>query len=112
MTITIVYGGNPTCVLELYQKLLKHVQWLETMKKLNTIKWYMRNTLNKLPQIRSALLRLDGDWQQQDFPKLKDALRQWVERAVITDRERQNTNSKIQKLQNINKMPQIESVFL
>ena len=45
----------------------------------------MRNTLDKLPQIRSDLVRLDGECQQWDFSKLIDALRQWVETNPVTE---------------------------
>ena len=45
----------------------------------------MRNTLDKLPQIRSDLVRLDGEWQQWHFPKLIDALRQSVERNPVAE---------------------------
>ena len=45
----------------------------------------MKNILDKLPQIRSDLVRPDGEWQQWDFPKLIDALRQWVERSLVAE---------------------------
>ena len=46
----------------------------------------MRNTLDKLPRIRSDLVRLDGEWQQWHFPKLIDALRQSsVERNPVAE---------------------------
>ena len=50
-TLPILHGGNSTCVLEFYEKLLTHVQSLKIMEKLNAIKRYVRNMLNKLPQI-------------------------------------------------------------
>ena len=33
------------------------------MRKLNEIKGYVGNTLDKLPGIRAHLVRLDGSWQ-------------------------------------------------
>ena len=59
------------------------------MGELNTIERYVRNTLDKLPQIRSDLVRRDGEWQQWDFPKLIDALRQWVEGNPVTETGRE-----------------------
>ena len=85
MTLQIVHGSNPISIHEFYEKLLTHVQSLETMGKLITIEKYVRNTLDSIPQIRSNLVRLDGEWQQWDFPKLIDALRQWVERNPVTE---------------------------
>ena len=31
------------------------------------------------------MVRIDSEWQQWDFPKLIDALRQWVERNPVTE---------------------------
>ena len=68
--LPIVHGSNLIHIHEFYERLLTHVQSLETIEKLNTIEGYVRNTLDKLPQIRSELVRLDGEWQQWDFPNL------------------------------------------
>ena len=56
---------------EFYEKLLTHVQSLERIGKLNIIKRYVRNTLDKLPD----LVRLDSELKGRNFPKLIDALR-------------------------------------
>ena len=85
MTFPIVHRSNPICIYEFYEKLQTHVQSLETVRKLNAIKVYVRNTLDKLPQIRSDLVRLDGEWQQWYFPKLTNALRRWVRRNPVTE---------------------------
>ena len=85
MTFPIVHRSNPICICEFYEKLQTHVQSLETVRKLNAIKVYVRNTLDKLPQIRSDLVRLDGEWQQWYFPKLTNALRRWVQRNPVTE---------------------------
>ena len=55
------------------------------MGKPNQIEGHVRNTLDKLPQILSDFVRPDGVWQQSDFSKLIDALRQWVERNPVTE---------------------------
>ena len=51
MSLPIVHGGNLTRILEFYEKLLTRLQSLEIMEKLNTSEGYMRNMLDKLPQI-------------------------------------------------------------
>ena len=61
ITLPIVHDSNPIRIYEFYKKLLMHVQSLETIRKLKTIEGYLRNTLDKLPEIRSALVRLDGE---------------------------------------------------
>lgn len=44
------------------------------MEKYNTIKGYMRNTHDKLPQILLDFAQLDGLWEQWDFQKFTDLL--------------------------------------
>ena len=56
----IVYRGKSVSTHEFYGKLLTHVQSLETMGKLNTVEGYMISTLDKLSEIWSDLVRLDG----------------------------------------------------
>lgn len=45
------------------------------MGKYDTIKGYVKSAHDKLPQILSDLVRLDGVWQQWDFEKFTDSLR-------------------------------------
>ena len=85
ITLPIVHDSNPIRIHECYKKLMTHVQSLETMGKPNQIEGHVRNTLDKLPQILSDFVRPDGVWQQSDFSKLIDALRQWVERNPVTE---------------------------
>ena len=59
---------------------MSSVQALETMRKLNEIKSYVRNTLDKLPGIRADLVRLDDSWQDWGFCELVEAVRKWTER--------------------------------
>ena len=68
MTLPIVHGSIPIRIHEFYEKLLTLVQSLKTMGN-------VQNTLDKLPQVQSDLVRLDGEWKQLDFPKLIEALR-------------------------------------
>jgi len=54
---------------------------LETLGKLKDIQGYnVRMTLDKLPGIRSDLVRLDDDWQEWGFEQLIEALRKWTVR--------------------------------
>ena len=85
VTLPIVHGSNSIRIHEFYEKLLTHVQSLGTTEKLDTIGEYVRNTLDKLPQIQSDLFRLHGEWQQCEFLKLIDALREWVKRNPVTE---------------------------
>ena len=80
ISLPIVFGSHPNKVHDFYEKLMSSVQALETMRKLNEIKGYVRNTLDKLPGIRADLVRLDDSWQDWGFCELVEALRKWTEK--------------------------------
>ena len=80
ISLPVVFGSHPNKVHDFYEKLMSSVQALKTMRKLNKIKGYVRNTLAKLPGIRSDLVRLDDSWQDWRFCQLVEALRKWTER--------------------------------
>ena len=67
ITLPLTFGSHPNKVYDFYVKLTSSVQVLETMRKLNEIKGYVRNTLDKLPRFRADLVRLDGSWQDWEF---------------------------------------------
>ena len=55
-----------------------NVQALDTMNKLKQINGYAWLTLDKLPDIRGYLVRIDEDCQEWTFLQLVEALRQWT----------------------------------
>ena len=58
MNLQTVNGTNPTKVNEFYETLLKNVQALETMGKLESVNGYVRMVLDRLPGIRSELYEM------------------------------------------------------
>ena len=77
-----------TQIRNFYEKFISSVQALETMKKLNEIRGYVRNTLDKLPGIRADVVRLDANWQDWRFCELVEAVRKWTERNPKTASEK------------------------
>lgn len=75
ISLPVTHGSQPTKINEFYEKLLSHVQALETMGKLSEVNGYVRLTLDKLPGIRADLVRLDDDWHEWKFIHLLEALR-------------------------------------
>ena len=51
------------------------------------INGYVRTTLDKLEGIKGDLVWNDKDWQEWDFPRLVEALRQWVERNPVSNKD-------------------------
>ena len=88
MDLPIINGANPVKIHEFYEKLLTHVQAMETMGKLKTINGYVRLLLDRLPGIRSDLVRNDDDWDRWEFTHLAEALRKWTERNPIASEKK------------------------
>ena len=87
MSLPTISGNQPKKVHEFYETLVYNVQLLETLGKLRDINGYVRTTLDKLEGIRGDLVRNDKDWQEWDFPRLVEALRQWVERNPVSNKD-------------------------
>ena len=70
MSLGMINNANPGPIHNFYEKLVTHIQALETMGKLTEINGYVRMILDRLPGIRSDLVRMDDDWQEWKFPEL------------------------------------------
>ena len=78
MGLSVITETKPTRINEFYEKLVTNIQALESTGKKKGIRGYVRLTLDKLPSIRSDLVREDDNWQEQKFPQLVEALTKWV----------------------------------
>ena len=78
MGLSVITETNPTRINEFYEKLVTNIQTLESTAKKKGIRGYVRPTLDKLPGIKSDLVRLDDNWQEWRFAQLVQALKQWV----------------------------------
>ena len=87
MNLPTLNGANPGKVCEFYEILLRNVQALETMGKVESVNGYVRMVLDRLPGIRSELVRDDDDWHEWKFPDLVASLRRWTERNPVTNTE-------------------------
>ena len=83
ISLPAITGSNPYKINEFYKKLVTHVEALDTMGKLREIKGYVRLTLDKLPNIKSDLVRTDEKWHDWDFEALTKELSKWVDRNPV-----------------------------
>ena len=81
-SLSVIQNSHTKQIHDLYEKLVISVQALDSMNKLKEINGYVRLTLDKLPDIRADLVRIDEDWQKWTFPGLVDALRKWTTRNM------------------------------
>ena len=66
-SLPVISNCNPNLTQEFHETLTISVQALETVKKLKDIKGDVRLALDKLPEIRADLIRVDDNWQEWDF---------------------------------------------
>ena len=79
---------------------------LYTTRKLKEIIGYVRIIIDKRPEIRVDLERVDSDWHNWDFRKFVEQLQQWTERNPIS---LENRPLKHQKRERIYKVRQTDS---
>ena len=96
ISLQTVRGTQPGKIHEFYETLVTNVHALETLGKIKEINGYVRVTLDKLPDIRADLVRLDEDWQDWGFSQMIEALRKWCERNPVGP-EDQKYKSKLPK---------------
>ncbi|CAH3033660.1 unnamed protein product [Pocillopora meandrina] len=75
ISLPTIQGSQPAKIHPFYEKLSTNAQALETMGKIQEINGYVRVTLDKLPDIRADLVRLDDNWQEWGFPHMLESLR-------------------------------------
>ena len=86
--LSTIHGVDPAKIHEFHEKLTSHIQVLETMGKIKEIGGFVRGTLDKLPDFRADVVRLDDDnWQEWGFPELIESLRKWCDRNPIPSRD-------------------------
>lgn len=85
--LSTIHGVDPAKIHEFHEKLTSHIQVLETMGKVKEIGGFVCATLDKLPDIRADLVRLDDNWQDWGFPEPIESLRKWCDRNPIPSRE-------------------------
>ena len=76
MALPTIAGSRPARIYDFYEKLVFNVQSLESLGKLREVNGYVKMSIDKLEGIRGDLIRTDDSWQEWDFPKFVDALRE------------------------------------
>ena len=85
--LSAIHGVDSAKIHEFHEKLTSHIQVRETRGKAKEIGGFVRATLDKIPDIRADLVRLDDDWQEWRFPELIESLRKWCDRNPISSRD-------------------------
>ena len=73
INLTSVRGSNYLRVQEFYDKLSKNFDALETLEEGDKVHGLVMTTLNKLPQVKPDLVRVDDNWEEWSMGELIDA---------------------------------------
>ena len=86
LELPVVKSTDPGGINNFYKILLFNVQSLETMGKVERVNGMTRSVLEKLPGIKSDLVRGQGNWQEWDLAHVIRALKQWRD-INLSDKE-------------------------
>ena len=100
LELPVIKNANPNEVDKFYKTLLYNVQSLETLGKLERVNGMTRSVLDKLPGIKSDLVRGKDGWQDWGLAQLVTALKLWRDinpcnEESSTDRKHRNSSEKI-----------------
>ena len=80
INLTPARGSNYSKVQESYEKLSKNLDALLTLEEVEKLHRFVLATLNKLPQVKPDLVRVDENWEDWSMEDLIDALQRWLTR--------------------------------
>ena len=84
VNLQVVKGSSYEKVKEFYEKASKSFDALQTLGQADMLKGFVLSTLNKLPNIKSDLVRTDNEWESWSMKDLLDNLQQWLKRNKMT----------------------------
>ena len=93
INLTPVRGSNYSKVQEFYEKLSKNFDALLTLEEGEELHGFVLATLNKLPQVKPDLVRVDENWEDWSMEDLIDALQKWLRRNYTETSTEQHKKS-------------------
>ena len=85
INLPVTRGSNYERVHKFYEKLRKNFDVLQTLGEGEMLKSFVLSTLNKLPQVKPDLVRIDKGWEDWNMEKLIDSTQKWLERNKAED---------------------------
>ena len=85
ITLPVIKGTNYDKSQEFYEKISKNHDALQTLAEGDMLKGLVMTTLNKLPDLKPALVRTDESWEKWDMGQLIDSLQKWLRRNKSGD---------------------------
>ena len=82
INLTPVRGLNYRKVQEFYEKLSKNFDALQTLEEGEKLYGFVMAMLNKLPQVKPDLVRVDENWEDWSMEDLIDVLQKWLRRTT------------------------------
>lgn len=95
-----VKGVNYEKVQTFYEQLSKNFDALESLGESGMLKGFVLTTLNKLPQVKSDLVRSDDNWEDWGVEYLIKSLQKWLKRNRSEDIPKKHDDKKDRKERN------------
>ena len=78
-----VKGSNYFKVPEFYEKLSRNYDALQILEEGQKLQGFVMTTLNKLPQVKPDLVRVEEKWEEWSMEYRIDALQKWLRRNRV-----------------------------
>ena len=85
INLPAVKGANYERVKEFYEKICQRYDALQTLGEGTMLKGLVMTMLNKVPNIRSDLVRTDDNWEEWEVTEFIQSLQQWLRRNKVDD---------------------------
>ena len=94
VNLPVVRGSNYERVHELYEKLSKNFDALQTLGEGEMLRGFVLSTLNKLPQVKPDLVRTDEGWEDWNMEDLINSIQKWLKRNKTEDTHKEQAEPK------------------
>ena len=78
VTLPVIKGSNYLKIQEFYESVSRNYDALLTMGEADMLRGLVMSTLNKIPQVRPAIVPTDENWEEWDMEGLINNLLQWL----------------------------------
>ena len=78
VNLPVIKGSNYLKIQEFYQSVSRNYDALLTMGEADMLRGLVMSTLNKIPQVRPAIVRTEENWEEWDMDALINNLWQWL----------------------------------
>ena len=100
VSLGTVKGTSYDKILGFYESLSNNYDALQTLGEQEKLDGFVMCTINKLPHVKSDLVRTDEDWEEWKMSNLIESLQKWLRRNKVEDDSSKLTGNPRRKREN------------